>query len=69
MNKKDRKFNYQRLQDAKAVYLTHAGWNEEANGHWSIKGSGADFWLLTFNTAFDWQSNIDRAELDIDKEN
>ena len=38
MNKKERKLNYQRLQDAKAVYLTRAEWKEdlveEDDGGW-----------------------------------
>ena len=61
MNKKERKFNYQRLQDAKAVYLTRAGWNEEDDGSWTLNGELIPKQL--FDLAVSYQESLDKEIL------
>jgi hypothetical protein len=71
LTKKETKANYKRLQDAKAVYLTAAGWEEvEANRvqkplgveliepMWSYNADG-NFFLLTLSQAVAKQESID----------
>ena len=63
MFKKDRKSNYQRFQNAKAVYLTRAGWEELGDGHWAHPN-------LVIKQLFGWavelQEGWDRAGLKFD---